>query len=286
MMKCVLDILKYVTVLTIMTCCTVSGLHSLSENYRNQDARMVSPNVHYNDELRPNLRLGQSEQIIPNHNEPIDSRNESPSPASNGNSTDKVFTEIDESLIINFLKTYKHINAATLLMCSEDEHLTKYTTFDHLTPDGNWSNASTGPNTNCKSATVKRQRRSSSFKFFVYVWKLMMAKGILIKASDIDGAMFRNNANGPEVLNTKWDDDDVDHNGLPCYEEVGQLPTNASSSRQLNPNDGTWGGRINIGTDGEILKLMNLLKSSVFHYGVVLDLSCRQSGWVLQQVSS
>lgn len=285
------------TVVPLMMCNSVTTGHrrlSPSKNYHDA-SRMVSDNVDYDDERMDHLlHLNQPQQTVPSNNEPIGSRSESPRPSFDGNCADKVLrTEIDESLIINFLKTYKHINAATLLMCDDEVSLPQKcgTTFDPRTPNVCPANTSTGAKTNCRTSTVKRSR-SSSFKFFVRrVPKLMMAKSILIKAGDIDGVMFRNNANQPEAPNTTWNEDD----GLPCSQEGGQSQTSstntssaASSRCGLDHNDGTWGSRLNIiGMDGGAkAKLMNLLKSSVFHYGVVLDLSCRSSDWVLQQVSA
>lgn len=267
-------------IMPIMTCNSLNRQSGLSTSKNNHNARMVSDNIDGNDD-RLNLHRIRPQQITPtNNNEPIESRSKSP-PAHDGNRrVDKVPTEIDESLIINFLKTYKHINAATLLMCTAIDEDDLSNTFEppssSSTPTVCPANTSADDDddvakTNC--------RTSSSFKFYVHIPKLMMAKSILIKACDIDGVLFRNNEYGPEAANTKWNEEGGQRR------QTSANTSFASSRCQFEHNDGTSGSRLNGGWERAKEKLMTLLRSSVFHYGVILDLRCRQSGWVLEQVS-
>lgn len=302
-MKCFFNALTFVSVAAVMMCNDVTaGLSRLSPSGRNShdEPPLVSDDVDYDDELplRTRRLIGQPQQIIQSNNEPISSRSTTIDSASQSdvpNCADKVGTEIDESLIINFLKTYKHINAATLLMCDDDDHFSDGTAFEHRTPASTSqpiANTFTGPKTHCSNPEAgqrqRRRHRSSSFKFLVRVPKLMMAKSILIKACDIDGVMFGNNSNGPEVRHTEWAGD-----GVPCspvQSEGGRrrMRRRSNSSETLRrcqyDNTVRTNARLNIAQAEATQKLMNVLKSGLFHHGVVLDLSCRRSGWVLEQV--
>lgn len=170
---------------------------------------------------------------------------------------------INENLIINFLKTYKHINLATLLLCP----CTQYNADDAggcgvvcdgtvLYTDGATSNA-----TNVTQ---------SSTKLLINISKHLMAASILIKASDID--LMLENVQAQEGDQVVYD---TNKNKQEQWDDI----ISETSSRPIRTT--TWGSSVWM-LPSDILS--NMLKSGDFKQSIVLDLNCRKSKFILQQV--
>lgn len=219
---------------------------------------------------------------------------------------------VDEHLITNFLQTYKHINGATLLVCPFTDALSPPPPPAAAPGDSNretssnngggggdgggfssserpfdaWPPATTSslddvtPPMATPTPTPTPQLRSSSVhratspatpaRSFINVAKHLMAAGILIKAWDIDS--FR----GAEATQT----DDGWRNGT----GTTSLPINrkaagagAAAADAAGETDGSDGR-------GTAARLHNMLKCGTFKQAIVLDLTCRKSKWLLQQV--
>lgn len=182
---------------------------------------------------------------------------------------------VDEHLIVNFLKTYKHINVATLLVCpstpllkddsndneddnvnvNDGEYLDDYfSTITASTTD----RQQTTKTCCCCTASAPLSRPPS----LIASAKRLMAAGILITASDIDS--FRGGYAGGGGA---------------------AVAVNSSRSRRCSRSCSTrrTNGK-SCCTDAVVALLPNMLKCGTFKQAIVLDLTCRSSKLVLQQV--
>lgn len=152
---------------------------------------------------------------------------------------------INENLIIHFVKTFKHINLATLLVCPSS-------TMVSLTEND--------VNGDSASKTTTRTEQQSYTKLLINISKHLMAASILIKATDIDLASVK--------VGQHEDISDVLERG-----PNQKLETNGSSiccmSRKMTISPTV---------------VSNMLKSGDFKQAVVLQLSCQKSKFILQQV--
>lgn len=194
---------------------------------------------------------------------------------------------VDEHLITSFLKTHKHINVATLLVCPS-------TAFSPAPPAHRDTSSSTSSNNGAGGFSSEHpsdemlpatpssddvtptlplspapQLRSSSARAppaplpatptrtFINVAKHLMAAGILIKAWNIDS--FRGDAVAAQ----------------PTSGTAATLPINR---KVFNGNTGDSDKR------AVAARLHSMLNCGTFKQAIVLDLTCRKSKWVLQQV--
>lgn len=180
------------------------------------------------------------------------------------NSTDKSANDIlypssSVDLIVNFFKTYKHIKRLTLFLCNDDS-LTRlsvsipiHTDYDPTTS----TTASTMTTTDAKlerqiqndkpKLKQKHQRHGNGCLNFQQIVKYLMASGnFLIKG---DGNI------DATMFTTSGDDCNIDTK----YEKLDSIYA---------------------------YRLSEMLERGDFKQGVVLDLRCRQSQFILQQVNN
>lgn len=154
---------------------------------------------------------------------------------------------LNENLIIHFVKTFKHINLATLLVCPSS------TTVSFTENDGNGDSA---------SKTTTRTEQQSYTKLLINISKHLMAASILIKATDIDLASEKVGQH-----------EDITSSDVVERGQYQKLETNSSSiccmSRKMTISPSV---------------VSNMLKSGDFKQAVVLQLSCQKSKFILQQV--
>lgn len=154
---------------------------------------------------------------------------------------------INENLIIHFVKTFKHINLATLLVCPSS------TTAALTETDGNG---------NGDAKTTTRSEQQSYTKLLINISKHLMAASILIKATDIDLASEKVEQH-----------EDITSSDMLEKGPNQNLESNGSSiccmSRKMTISPSV---------------VPNMLKSGDFKQAVVLQLSCQKSKFILQQV--
>lgn len=162
---------------------------------------------------------------------------------------------INENLIIHFVKTFKHINLATLLVCQSS------TTVSLTTNDGNGDG-------DAKTTTGAEQQSSS--KLLINISKHLMAASILMKATDID--LVSEKVVQPEDY---------------ISSATGRSSSSDVLERGLNQKQETNGSSICCMRRKMTISpsvVSNMLKSGDFKQAVVLQLSCQKSKFILQQV--
>lgn len=177
-------------------------------------------------------------------------------PETNHNTSSNQGRWINENLIIHFVKTFKHINLATLLVCPSS------TTVSLTENNGNGDGGAT--------KTTTRTEQQSYTKLLINISKHLMAASILIKATDIDLASVKvgQRKDITSGATSKSISIDVLERG-----PNQKLETNGSSiccmSKKMTISPSV---------------VSNMLKSGDFKQAVVLQLSCQKSKFILQQV--